>query len=232
MSGAAVAAGNRSMSNRLAIFDCDGTLVDSQANICMAIEDCFGRASLVPPGREVSRRVVGLSLVEAMQALHPEGTAEVHAILAEDYKSAFQRLRGNGLVEEPLFDGIADIVTALDEGGWLLGVATGKSDRGLKLCLDHHGLARRFVTLQTADRHPSKPHPAMIHAAMAEAGAAPETTVMIGDTTYDMAMAVAAGVTAIGVAWGYHERQELRDAGADWVAEHPAEIAAWLAARA
>ena len=211
--------------NRLAIFDCDGTLVDSGANICLAMEDCFARAELAVPPRQQTRRIVGLSLVEAMRAMLPEAEPHVHVALAEDYKLAFQRLRGRGLVEEPLYEGVLELLDSLEADGWLLGVATGKSDRGLSLCLDRHGLARRFVTLQTADRHPSKPHPSMIEQAMADAGASPETTLMIGDTSYDMAMARAAGVTAIGVAWGYHARQELLDAGADYIAEHPSEVA-------
>ena len=211
--------------NRLALFDCDGTLVDSQASICLAMEECFGRAGLAPPPRERTRRVVGLSLVEAMRALLPDGGPELHAALADDYKTAFQRLRCGGLADEPLYEGIAELLDALEEGGWLLGVATGKSDRGLAFCLDRHGLASRFVTLQTADRHPSKPHPSMIEAALAETGAAPHLSLMIGDTSYDMAMAKAAGVTAIGVAWGYHEPRELIEAGADHLVEGPAEIA-------
>ena len=211
--------------NRLAVFDCDGTLVDSGHNICLAMEECFARAELPAPDRERTRRVVGLSLVEAMQAMLPEAEPQVHVALADDYKHAFQRLRGRGLVEEPLYHGVAELIDTLEEGGWLLGVATGKSDRGLALCLDHNRLSSRFVTLQTADRHPSKPHPSMLEQAMADAGAAPETTLMIGDTSYDMAMARAAGVTAIGVAWGYHGREELIAAGAHYVAEHPADIA-------
>ena len=210
--------------NRLAIFDCDGTLVDSQANICLAMEECFARASLEPPSRERTRRVVGLSLVEAMRAMMPEAEPHVHLALAEDYKLVFQGLRGRGLVDEPLYEGIAELIGTLDADGWLLGVATGKSDRGLKLCLDHHGLHPRFVTLQTADRHPSKPHPSMIAQAMADAGAGPDTTIMIGDTSYDMAMARAAGVTAIGVTWGYHDAQELLEAGAHHIAAHPLDI--------
>ena len=210
--------------NRLAIFDCDGTLVDSQINICLAMEDCFARAGLAAPCRERARRVVGLSLVEAMRAMLPEADPEFHVTLAEDYKLAFHRLRGQGLVDEPLYEGVADLIDALDTDGSLLGIATGKSDRGLGLCLAHHGLSRRFVTLQTADRHPSKPHPSMVEQAMADAGAAPGTTIMIGDTSFDMAMARAAGVTAIGVAWGYHEPRELRDAGAHHVADHPSDI--------
>jgi phosphoglycolate phosphatase len=212
------------VTNRLAIFDCDGTLVDSQAAICLAMEECFVSSGLDRPARERTRRVVGLNLVEAMRQMLPDAEPHVHLALAEDYKRAFQRLRGDGLVEEPLYEGVAELIDALDEGGWLLGVATGKSDRGLALCLDRHGLSRRFVTLQTADRHPSKPHPSMVELAMAEAGAEPATTLMIGDTSYDMAMARAAGVTAIGVAWGYHEAEELERAGAHYIANCPSDI--------
>jgi phosphoglycolate phosphatase len=216
--------------NRLAVFDCDGTLVDSAANICVAMERCFEIAQLPPPPRHLTRRVVGLSLVEAVARLHPQGAAEQHFAMAEDYKRAFQALRAQGEVTEPLFDGIAETIAALDKAGWLLGVATGKSDRGLAHCLDNHGLAHRFITLQTADRHPSKPHPSMIETAMAEAGAEPASTVMIGDTSFDIGMAKAAGVLAIGVAWGYHDREELMAEGADLVAEHPSDLVAMLEA--
>ena len=210
--------------NRLAIFDCDGTLVDSQANICMAMDDAFARAKLNPPGRLATLQVVGLSLIEAMQMLVPNADHKMHRTMAEHYKKAFWRLRDKGLVEEPLYDGIADVIDALESDGWLLGVATGKSDRGLALCLEAHGLAKRFVTLQTADRHPSKPHPSMIETAMAEAGASPKTTVMIGDTSFDMLMARAANVRAIGVSWGYHAAEDLHAAGAHAVADHACEI--------
>ena len=213
--------------NRLAIFDCDGTLVDGQANVCLAMERCFAAAGLDPPSREASRRVVGLSMVEAMQALLPDGEAALHDSLADSYKRQFQAMREEGLVDEPLYDGMADLVATLAEEGWLLGIATGKSDKGLGLCLAYHGLGPSFVTLQTADRHPSKPHPSMIAAALAEAGAAPEASIMIGDTSYDMMMAKAAGVAAVGVTWGYHGREELLAAGADTIAERPADILAY-----
>jgi phosphoglycolate phosphatase len=140
-------------------------------------------------------------------------------------------MRGSGaLSPEPLFDGVAEAIDTLDANGWMLGVATGKSDRGLKLILEHHGLTQRFVTLQTADRHPSKPHPSMIETAMAEAGAAPDTTAMIGDTSFDMMMARAAGTHAVGVAWGYHTMHELLEAGAGHVVEHAATLPAHLEA--
>lgn len=212
--------------NKLALFDCDGTLVDSQLNICLAMEECFAAAKLEPPCRETTRRIVGLSLIEAMRAMLPEAEHDFHVALAEEYKRAFQKMRAQGRVVEPLYDGIIELIAELDEAGWLLGVATGKSDRGLRLCLEHHGIHARFVTLQTADRHPSKPHPSMIEAALAEAGAAPGTALMIGDTSYDMMMARAASVTAVGVAWGYHDHEALKEAGAHHIVGNPAEIAA------
>jgi phosphoglycolate phosphatase len=212
------------MANRLALFDCDGTLVDSQHNICLAMEDAFARAGLAAPDRHRTRRVVGLSLIPAMQAMLPDADPALHIQLAEDYKTAFHRLRGRGMIDEPLFDGMLEALDALEADGWLLGVATGKSDRGLDLCLRHHGIRTRFVTLQTADRHPSKPHPSMAHQAMEEAGALPETTVMIGDTSFDMAMGVAAGARALGVDWGYHDAFELHGAGAYHVVAHPNEL--------
>lgn len=210
---------------RLAVFDCDGTLVDSQANICIAVEEAFGLARLRPPGRNAIRRIVGLSLVEAMRALLPEADDALHQSLANDYKAAFFRLRGSGaMADEPLFDGMIEALDALAAAGWTFGVATGKSDRGLNHILAHHGIADRFVTLQTADRHPSKPHPSMIEAAMAEAGATPDTTVMIGDTSFDMAMARHAGTRAVGVAWGYHPVAELVEAGAHSIADAVADL--------
>ena len=92
--------------------------------------------------------------------------------------------------------------------------------------IEHHGPHPRFVTLQTADRHPSKPHPLMLEQAMADAGASPATTAMIGDTSFDMEMAKAAGCAAIGVAWGYHNEQALIDGGADVVVSHPSTLVA------
>ena len=204
---------------KLAVFDCDGTLIDSQVNILRAMRQSFDRNGLPPPADHDIRRVVGLSLVETMQVLLPAADPALHVRLAQDYKGAFQRLRADrSLDPEPLYAGIAGLLGDLRDAGWLLGVATGKSDRGLALALDHHGLAAHFVTLQTADRHPSKPHPAMLLAALAEAGALAEDAVIIGDTVFDIAMGGNAGVRAIGVDWGYHDAAELIDAGAVGVA--------------
>jgi len=208
---------------KLAIFDCDGTLVDSGATIHAALQQAFDAHGLDCPPRDVTKKVIGLSLMEAMAALVPDGD---HAALTQTYKNEFFAMRGAGRVEEPLFDGIVELLDALDGDGWLLGVATGKSDRGLRHCLASHGLAGRFVTLQTADRNPSKPHPAMALAAMAEAGAEPHRTIFVGDTGWDMGCARNAGVGAIGAAWGYHEVEELIAEGAYGVAAAPNGVAA------
>lgn len=209
---------------RLAIFDCDGTLVDSGATIHRALAEAFALHGFdLPPDREC-RRIIGLSLVEAMATLLPDGDSNDHRELAETYKRCFFDARAQGRVEEPLFDGIVELLDALESDGWLLAVATGKSDRGLRHCLESHGLHARFVSLQTADRHPSKPSPHMALEAMAEAGADGERTIVVGDTSFDMAMAVAAGAHAVGAGWGYHEPGELLDAGAAAVASAPREV--------
>lgn len=211
---------------RLAIFDCDGTLVDSGATIHRALQQCFDVHGYECPPRDITKKVIGLSLEEAMASLLPDAD---HFALAATYKEAFIAMRGAGEVDEPLFDGIVETLATLDEEGWLLGVATGKSLRGLNHCLASHGLARRFVTLQTADTNPSKPHRGMALAAMAEAGAEPERTIFIGDTAWDMGCARAAGCAAIGAAWGYHTVEELTADGAHHVASHPRELAALAA---
>ena len=210
--------------NRLAIFDCDGTLVDSGATIHAALAASFEQNGLATPSVQACRRIIGLSLNEAMAVLMPGLSFEQHAALSEDYKRAFWELRAAGKVEEPLFGGVIELLDALEADGWLLAVATGKSDRGLKHCLESHDIYARFVSLQTADRHPSKPHPSMVQQAIADAGAAPETTIVVGDTSFDMAMAAAAGAAPIGAGWGYHEAEELLEARAIAVAERPIDV--------
>ena len=210
--------------NRLVVFDCDGTLVDGQAAICQTMEAAFASTGLVAPERKMVRRMVGLSLPYALRELAPDASDEQRHAVVEAYKTGFRDLRLSGALREPLYDGIAGLIDELSGEGWQLAVATGKSDRGLHACLDTHGIRHRFVSLQTADRHPSKPHPAMLEAALFEAAVQPGDAVMIGDTSFDMEMAVAAGVRAIGVAWGYHEAHELRAAGAVAVAETAEEL--------
>lgn len=216
------------MTTRLAVFDCDGTLVDGQADVCWAMERAFTRAGLPAPDAQIVRRIVGLSLPVAVRQLAPTLDEERIAAVTEFYRSSYRARRDEGLLDEPLYDGIADLLRALHADGWRLAVATGKSDRGLAACLATHGIADLFVSLQTADRHPSKPHPAMLEAALAEAGAQPHRAVMIGDTSFDMLMARSAGVCAVGVGWGYHAPHELIASGALSVADSIAGLAAAL----
>lgn len=213
---------------RLAVFDCDGTLVDGQADVCWAMERAFERAGLASPDPREVRRIIGLSLPVAISKLAPDLSEHKTSDVTEFYKSSFRARREEGLLGEPLYDGIADLLAGLHRDGWQLAVATGKSDRGLAACLAQHEIDHLFISLQTADRHPSKPHPAMLEAAIHEAGATPTQAVMIGDTTFDMLMARSAGVCAIGVSWGYHSPGELLAGGAKSIAETTADLAVQL----
>jgi phosphoglycolate phosphatase len=204
--------------SQLIVFDCDGTLVDSQHLIVAAAEQAFVAHGLAPPPASAVHAVIGLSLETAFAVLHPESGLAERLRLVDSYRSAWQALRADG-VHEPLYPGALATLSALERQGHLLGVATGKSRPGLLHVLDHHGLTALFVSLQTADRHPSKPHPSMLEEAMRETGSAPGATLMVGDTSFDMAMARAAGVGAVGVAWGYHAVGDLVAAGATTILE-------------
>jgi phosphoglycolate phosphatase len=204
---------------RLVVFDCDGTLVDSQFVIFEAMRRALqDHGQPVPPLAAV-RAVVGLSLVEAVGDLVPELPREACAAVAASYKTHFRIIRAEVGVQEPLFAGVREVLAELQGQERLIGMATGKSRRGLAMVLAHHGLEPFFVTLQTADDHPSKPHPAMLERAMDETGCRPDETLLVGDTTFDVRMAQAAGVSAIGVAWGYHPVPALRAAGARQIVE-------------
>ncbi|MCE0507108.1 HAD-IA family hydrolase [Roseivivax sp. GX 12232] len=195
---------------RLVVFDVDGTLVDSQADILSAMGDAFARAARPAPARAEVLGVVGLSLPVAMETLAPGEGPETRGEMVEAYKQSYAARRAAGSGEAPLYPGVAETVERLAEvPHWLLGIATGKSRRGLDALLGSVPFGPRFVTTQTADQHPSKPHPAMLEAALSETGVAAERAVMVGDTAYDMEMARAAGAVAIGVTWGYHPRARL-----------------------
>ena len=213
---------------KLAVFDCDGTLVDGQAHVCDTMEQAFADAQLPVPDRNEIRRSVGLSLPVALRRLAPSIDEETNARLVAAYKEGFFARRQKGMIHEPLYDGIRELLFSLKDNGWQLAVATGKSDRGLDACLNQHGLSDMFVSLQTADRHPSKPHTQMLEAALFDAGASPDQAVMIGDTTFDILMARDAGVRALGVAWGYHAPDELLGAGAVAVAQDAQHLEALL----
>ena len=200
---------------KLVIFDCDGTLVDSQHNITAAMAYAFTAHGLAPPPVPEILSVVGLSLPESFRVLAGQHPLATQRTLAEHYRDAFASGKLERRQEEPLYPAIRETIAFLAElPNVRLGVATGKSKRGVARLFDRENWHGHFHTIQTADDHPSKPHPSMIRKAMAEAGASPAATVMVGDTAFDMEMARNAGVGAIGVAWGYHAPERLKEAGA------------------
>ncbi len=208
------------MTPRLVVFDVDGTLIDSQHAILAAMRQAFLAMGADLPGREAVLAIVGLSLPEAIGALAPDWSPAAVAEGATAYKRAFRDLHDAGRPEaaSPLFPGAAAALDRLGVApGTRLGIATGKARGGLDQVLVAHGLAGRFATEQTADLHPSKPHPAMLAACAAETGVPPGRAVMVGDTAFDIAMGRAAGFATIAVSWGYHPVERLRAAGPDAV---------------
>jgi phosphoglycolate phosphatase len=201
---------------KLILFDVDGTLVDSQNIIVAAQRIAFSAHGLEPPSRERSLSIVGLTLVQAFAALAgPKAPVEG---LAEAYRQAFAELRGDPAYAEPLYPGAAECLERLSlRDDVVLGIATGKSRRGVAHLIERYAWDRLFATIQTADDAPSKPHPAMIRQAMAEVGATAAETAMVGDSSYDVAMARAAGVLPIGVAWGFQPVAALRESGAETI---------------
>jgi len=193
---------------KLVVFDVDGTLVDSQNHIVGAMGFAFQAIGAPCPPRADILGIVGLSLPQAMARLAPG--ADIEALVAA-YKSSFSHMRADEA--SPLYPGARDVLELLAaRDDTLLGVATGKSRKGLTHILAAHDLAGFFATTHVADDHPSKPHPSMLLRAMAEAGTTPQDTVIIGDTSFDMAMGHAAGVSCIGVSWGYHPVADLAQA--------------------
>ncbi len=210
---------------KLVIFDCDGTIVDSQNAIMRAMTHAFEASGLTTPPRRAVLDIVGLSLSEAFAKLAPAASKSKRALLTDHYRDAFTVMRNQPGSEDPLYDGAREVIESLAaRDDMVLGIATGKSVRGVVRMIKEHGFAGHFATVQTSDHHPSKPHPAMIELAMKEVGVVPRDTVMIGDTTYDIEMAVNAGVKALGVSWGYHPAQWLSESGAGVVADSYDEI--------
>ncbi len=206
------------LQNALIIFDCDGTLVDSQHMIVDAMNAAFAAQKLHPPSRLQTLAIVGLSLPQAFARLAGQYPLAVQQQLAEGYKEAYRLMLAMPVQREPLYDGIAELVKALHGAGATLGVATGKSRMGLNRVLADHNLTPYFATLQTADDAASKPNPEMLHRCARETGLPLQSIIMIGDTSFDMHMARAAGARAIGVTWGYHSVDELNESGAHVIA--------------
>lgn len=217
------------MPTKLVMFDVDGTLVDSQGDIIGAMDLAFEGAGLHPPAREAILNIVGLSLDVAMLRLAPEADASRRAQLVEGYKAAYMQLRAQiGVAQSsPLYPGARAMLETLhSRDDVVLGVATGKSRRGLDTLIDGHDLHAMFVTMQVSDNHPSKPNPSMLLRALAETGVAAQHAVMVGDTSFDMDMAAAAKIAGIGVSWGYHDTSAL--AGAETIIDQFSELPAVL----
>ncbi len=203
---------------RLAIWDVDGTLVDSRAVIQACMEAAFRESGLPPPDYDATRRIVGLSLQAGIAQLAPPdlGAARLDA-LVDAYRHTFTRLRADAALHEPMYDGALDVLDRLKQDGWLLAIATGKTHRGLDGLFAKHPIKDYFDTVWCADDGPGKPHPFMVEQSMRALGCAPSQSLMIGDAIHDIAMSRAAGVRALGVSWGFGRADELRDAGADEV---------------
>jgi phosphoglycolate phosphatase len=204
---------------RLALFDLDGTLVDGQHAVITAMTAAWQAHGLGLPDSAAVRALIGLPLIHVLARLLPEAAPAEHERIAVAYKEAFVGRRLAGAEPDPLFPGALAALDALDGTGILLGIATGKSRRGMLATLDSHGLRHRFITLQSGDDGLGKPNPDMVHRALNETGVDVVNAVVIGDTVFDIQMARAARVFSIGVSWGYHAPEALRMAGADRLVE-------------
>ncbi len=203
---------------KLVIFDCDGTLVDSQHVIVAAMTQAFEACGLPAPSADATRSIIGLSMMEAITALHPQVDRAGAETLIESYRNAWLSMNRG---PEPMFDGAEAVIRTLAaRDDVVLGIATGKSQRGVRRLLEEKELTHCFVTIQTADDAPSKPHPGMIERALSDTGADLAAAVMIGDTVFDIEMAVNADVHPVGVSWGYHPDEHLVQAGARHVVNH------------
>ena len=200
--------------SRFVVFDCDGTLVDSQHVITAAMAAAFETEGLTTLPAEEVRMVVGLRLDEAIARLAPAASSEQVERLAEAYRQAFVSLRRDEKAREPLYPGIIEALDAIRARGWAVGMATGKSRRGVEAILDLHDMRGYFDNTKSADDGPGKPNPEILEIAIAEIGIPAHHTVVVGDTVFDMNLATNAGASGIGVKWGYHSAGDLLAAGA------------------
>lgn len=190
----------------LIVFDWDGTLMDSEARIIASMQSAFAELGREPPAGTAVREVIGLGLSEAIRQLPGVSADEPLDALIERYRHHY--LAANS-TPAPLFEGASELIQALDQRGRLLAVATGKSRRGLEQSLEQSGLRAHFHATRCAEESFSKPNPAMLFELMDELGAAAESTLMIGDTEYDMQMARNARVRAVAVGYGTHAPERL-----------------------
>ena len=208
---------------KLIIFDWDGTLMDSAGTIVASIQAAARDLGLPTPPDERARHVIGLGLHEALRHALPELPDHRHDELADRYRHHYlaqdHRLK--------LFDGVAELLAALAPD-FHLAIATGKSRLGLDRALASSGLAARFAASRCADECHSKPHPQMVEELMDEFFVTGDETLVIGDTTHDVHMAIAAGAGALAVTYGAHPRRDLEAAAPLGCVDTVAELADWL----
>lgn len=208
----------------LIVFDWDGTLMDSAAMIVDSVQAAARDLGLVPPSEARARHIIGLGLDAALHYAMPDLPEDHYGDLVERYRHHYLS-RDHQLT---LFAGAAALVHRLADSGFRLGVATGKSRRGLDRALEHSGLGAYFHATRCADECHSKPHPQMLEELMAEFAVSPAQTLMIGDTTHDLLMAKNAGVDALGVSYGAHSLDALREAAPLYCATSVDSLANWL----
>jgi phosphoglycolate phosphatase len=213
---------------QLLVFDWDGTLMDSAGAIVASIRGACADLGLPVPTEEQARFIIGLGLNDAMAHILPALDQALYPRVAERYRHHFL-LRD---AEATLFAGAAETVRDLNDAGFLLAIATGKSRSGLERALDATGLAPYFHATRCADEGYSKPHPGMLMVLMSELGVAEERTLMIGDTTHDMAMAQSARVARLAVVYGAHAKRDLMNFEPVTCIAGIAELREWLLANA
>lgn len=212
----------------LIAFDWDGTLFDSTAIIVRCIQAAVRDVGGTVPSDQAASYVIGMGLMQALAHAAPDVPAERYAQLGERYRHHYVRQQS----QISLFHGVLPMLQQLRERGHWLVVATGKSRRGLDEALHSVELQGRFHGSRTADETAGKPDPRMLHELMAEFGAQPERTLMIGDTTHDLQMAINAGCAGIGVSYGAHESEGLHGLRPRTVAHSVEELRQWLLAHA
>ncbi len=210
---------------KLLVFDWDGTLMDSAASIIGCMRASFRDLDLEAPTDERIRSTIGLGLDDAFQRLFPSSSIEVRQQLIAAYRKHWFATYNDRVT---LFGSVPETLEALANRDYFLAVATGKGRRGLNSDLVVTGLGRHFLATRTADEALSKPHPQMLLDIMDELGVAREETLMIGDTTFDIDMARAAGTTAVGVLTGSHPGSQLMTRGALDCLASVAELPGWL----
>ncbi|MEG2312563.1 HAD-IA family hydrolase, partial [Brevundimonas sp.] len=191
----------------LVVFDVDGTLVDSRASIHHAACEAAEALGLPEPSYDRVRQIVGLTLDKALHVLEPQLTMGELAEFVAAFQNSF-RTRYEAGHEEPLYDGVMQTLRLLKRDGWKLSIATGQNSRGVARNLARPEWSDLFASAHCSSDGPGKPDPSMLLAAVHKNGATLDRTVMIGDTSHDMLMAVNAKVAAQGVGWGFHTVDE------------------------